>query len=333
MKVFALVSDFPIKVCELPDTPPPTVRAFDSTAQCFVERPKFVQGVFQRLWVLDLLTRGKCQVCVFHAEVCPNALTCCWQWFEVGVGRCYAKPITTAVITLNRDTTDRAVPLAVFMKRICHFIKSPFTLIPLAKCECNTVVSEFIPSLFKRHRLKLMARFDMRFPPKFIKEPLIRIINAFEFCLNRLTWQRLPMWVRATFQILRMLTHCSVGGIRQAVFVSLGLPLMEVFMHLPHIVKQVANTNCIRLIVYLILIGFHGLSSLKSLTPVQWVGRHRTGVPTRYWEGGDSAEHVCQLDTKTIPRFRIKVKCISGNTSLPGLYPKHKGFGFTPECP
>ena len=151
MKVFALVSDFPIKVCELPDTPPPTVRAFDSTAQCFVERPKFVQGVFQRLGVLDLLTRGKCQVCVFHAEVCPNALTCCWQWFEFCIGCCNTNPIVPTSITLDCNTTDSAVPLAVLMKRIRHFIKSPFTLIPLAKCECNTVVSEFIPSLFKRH--------------------------------------------------------------------------------------------------------------------------------------------------------------------------------------
>ena len=276
VKIFALVADFPIKLCELPDTPPPTVRAFDFTAQCFVERPKFVQRLFQRLGVLYLLTRAKCQVSVFHAEVCPNALTCCWQWFEVGVGRRETKPIVAAIVAFDCDTRQRAMPLTVFMKRIRHFIKLPLpcSWIPFTERQGDMVVSEFIPRLFKSDRLKLMARFDMGFTPQFIKESLIRIINAFEFCLNRLTWQRLPMWMRAAFQILHMFTHYSIVRIRQAVFVSLVLPLMKIGMHLPHIVKQVANADCIRLIVYLILIGFHGLSRITPLTLSQWVGRH-----------------------------------------------------------
>ena len=170
LKVCALITNPSIETCELPHTPPPTPRTFDLTRKFFVERPKFVQGSCQGLWVLYLLTRAKCQVSVFHAEVCPNALTCCWQGSKICVGRCYAKPIITAVITLNRDTFKRAMPLAVFMKCIWHFIKSPLTIIPLTKCECDTVISQFIPSLFKSHRLKLMARFDMGFTPKFIKE-------------------------------------------------------------------------------------------------------------------------------------------------------------------
>ena len=52
MKVFALVTDFPIETCYLSDTPPPAIRTFLLTAQCLVERPKFVQGLFQRLGVL-----------------------------------------------------------------------------------------------------------------------------------------------------------------------------------------------------------------------------------------------------------------------------------------
>ena len=46
LKVFALIADFPIEVGELSHTLPPTVRAFNLTAKCFVERPKFLQGVF-----------------------------------------------------------------------------------------------------------------------------------------------------------------------------------------------------------------------------------------------------------------------------------------------
>ena len=266
VKIFALVADFPIQTCELPDTPPPTVRTFLFTRKFFVERPKFVQGVFQRFGVLYFLTRAKGQIRVFHAEVCPNAFTCCWQRSKICVCCCYAEPIVPAIVSFDCDTTDSSMPLAVFMKRIWHFIKSPFTFIPLAKCQCNTVVSEFIPSLFKSNRLKLMARFDMGFTPKFSKEPLIRIINAFQLCLDRLAWQHLPMWMCGSFQIFSMLTHCSVVGIRQAVFVSLVLPLMKICMHLPHIVKQVANADCIRLIANLIFVGFHGISRIASLT-------------------------------------------------------------------
>ena len=87
MKVFALVRNFPIEACELSDTPPPTVRPFNFTRKAFVERPKFVQGVFQRLWVLYFLTPAKCQVSVFHAEVCPYAFTCSRQRSKICIGR------------------------------------------------------------------------------------------------------------------------------------------------------------------------------------------------------------------------------------------------------
>ena len=52
MKVFALVADFPIETGDLSYTPPPTVRASNFTRKAFVETTKFLQGVFQRLWVL-----------------------------------------------------------------------------------------------------------------------------------------------------------------------------------------------------------------------------------------------------------------------------------------
>ncbi len=164
------------------------------------------------------------------------------------------------------------MPLAVFMKRIRHFIKSPLPFILLTTCECK----KFKSSLFQRDRLKLMLRFDMGVTSPFIKEPLIRIINSFQLCLEPLAWQQLPMWMCGSFQYACMLTHCSVVGIRQAVFMSLTLPLMEIDMHLPHIVKQIANAHRIRLFPKRVFIGFHGLSSIKSLTPFQWGGRHRT---------------------------------------------------------
>ena len=37
-------------------------------------------------------------------------------------------------------------------------------------------------------------------------------------------------------------------------------------------------------------------------------GRHATGVPTRYWEGGGNAETVCQPNTIITQHFYVNVK-------------------------
>ena len=46
----------------------------------------------------------------------------------------------------------------------------------------------------------------------------------------------------------------------------LAYPFVEIDMHLPDVVKQIANTDRIRLIIKRIFIGFHGLSRIASLT-------------------------------------------------------------------
>ena len=140
MKVFALIRDFTIETCELPHTPPPAMRTFLLTRKTFIERPKFVQGLFQRFWVLFLLTRAQCQVCVFHAVVCPNTFTRCWQRFRIYKIGDYIQPIITTVITFDRDTTDISVKLTVFMESIRDFIISPFTSVPFSEGNGDTVV-------------------------------------------------------------------------------------------------------------------------------------------------------------------------------------------------
>ena len=89
----------------------------------------------------------------------------------------------------------------------------------------------------------------MRFTPQFIKEPLIRIINTFQFRLNGLAWQGLPMGVCGAFstfsraQTWRYSSHTETSRF----FVSLVLPLMEILVNLPHIVKQITNAYRVRL--------------------------------------------------------------------------------------
>ena len=203
MKIFALIGNFTVKSCDLSNSTSPAVRTFLFTAKCFVEITKFGQGLLQRLWVLDFLTRAKCQVSVFHTKVCPNALTCCRQRFGICEVRCDAKPIDTAIITLDCNVTDCPMPLTVFVKRIWHFIKSPLTLIliPFAECEGNTILF-YLPTRLTResNRFEFMTRFDMRSATEFIEKSLVSSINAFQLTLDRLRRQCFPMRVRRLFQ-------------------------------------------------------------------------------------------------------------------------------------
>ena len=266
MKVLALVGDFPIQACDLPNTPPPPVRTFLLTTQGFVERPKRVQGVFQRLWVLFLLTRAQRQICVFHTEVCPDTFTRRWQGFRFYKIREYIKPIITAVIAFYRDTTDIPIKLTVFMERISHFVMPPFTLFPLSEIESEAILFQRPARLFQCEGLEPMPFLNLGSTAKFLEKSLIGQVNPFEFFLDSLTRQRLPMWVRGAFQIRQVGAHHSMVCIRQSVLIALTLPLMEVFMHLPHIIKQVTKPNTIRLVIKRIFIGFHGISHITPLS-------------------------------------------------------------------
>ena len=267
LKVFALVRDFTIQACELSDTPPPAMRTFLLTRKTFVERPKFVQGLFQRLWVLFLFTRAQGQVRLFHTEVCPDTLTRRWQWFRFYKLGYDIKPIITASVAFYRDTTDSPIEIAVFTERISDFVMSPFTLFPLSEIESEAIVFQRPTRLFQREGFKLMPFFDFRSTPKPLEKSLICQVNPFEFFLDRLTWQCLPMWVCGAFQLGYAQTHCLITGIRQSVFIPLTLPLMEIRVDLPHIIKQIAKTDRIRLIIKRIFVGFHGISRITRLSP------------------------------------------------------------------
>ena len=273
MKIYTLMTYFSMKPCDSSHTLPPSVRTFLFTTQGFVERPKFLQVRFQGLRVLDLFTRAKRQIRVFHAEVCPNAFTCCWQRFKIFIGGRYTDPISPATITLDRNLGDSSVPLAVLVKRIRNFIKLPFTRlwIPLTKSQCDTIIGQRPASrTWIRHRLKRTSRLNMRSTTKFLKETVVRFMNTLEFLLHRLAGQSVPVRVCRLFQKFKVITHTLIVYIRKSVFMSLTLPLVEIHMHLPHIVKQVANTDRIRRIIKRIFIGLQGISGIRRLSPNRW---------------------------------------------------------------
>ena len=302
MKVFALITNPPIEAGKLPNTPPPAVRTSNLSAKAFVERPKFVQGAFQGLWVLFLLTGAKCQICVFHTKICPDTLTRRWQKFRFYKVRDYVEPIITASITFYRDTTDMvSIKLTVFMESIRNFIISPFTSTPFPEGKGDTIVFQRPARLFECEGFKLMPFFDFRSTAKFLEKSVICQVNAFELLLDCLAWQRLPMRVCRSFQICHVRIHCSIICIRQSVFIALTLSLMEILVDLPYIVKQVAQSYRIRLIAKLILIGSHGLSGIRRLSAKQ------SEASTL---ASSNAVSACQPDILIIPQFLHNVKSI-----------------------
>ena len=270
LKIYTLIRNLTIKACDLPYTFPPAVRASNFARKAFIKRPKFIQGLFEGLEVPYLLTRGKCQICVFHAKVCPNAFTCCRQRFKVSIGRRNENPVSSACVAFYRNLTNPPVPLTVFMERIWHFIKLPFLCfwIPFAKRQGDTIIGQRpARMLWIGDRLKLMLFFDFRSTTKPFHETPIGFINSLEFLLHGLTWQCVPMAMRGLFHKFKVITHTLIVYIRQAVFIPLTLPLMEINMHLPHIVKQVTNADRIRLIIKRIFIRFHRTIRYQAVIP------------------------------------------------------------------
>ena len=136
------------------------------------------------------------------------------------------------------------------MESIWHFIKSPFTRlgIPFAECEGDTIIFQRPPRLSRKgDRFELMSLFDFRSTTKFLEKSVIRFMNPFQFLLDCLRRQRLPMGMCRIFQMFHVFAHALKVDGRQPILVSLALPLMKIYMHLPHIVKQVANADCVRL--------------------------------------------------------------------------------------
>ena len=107
--------------------------------------------------------------------------------------------------------------------------------------------------------------------------------------------------------------------IGQSVFIALPLPLMEVFMHLPHIIKQVTKANTIRLITELVFIRFQGISGIRCLSPFQWEADTLSS---------DNAETVCQPDTLIIPQFQGICQVFLKHKPYARLHPQPKGWGF-----
>lgn len=116
MPIFALVGNMPIQPRKFADSTPPIVRTFNLTRKAFIEFPKFGQGLFQRLRMLDFLTRVESQIRL-EPEIYSYALTCSRIGFRRGIISDNIQPKCANRIPKDLDIADISFPFAVLVKK------------------------------------------------------------------------------------------------------------------------------------------------------------------------------------------------------------------------
>ena len=285
MPIETLAGNFSIKPCEVSNGSVPIVRTLLLTASLLIQRPELVQGLFQGLRMLNLLTGVKCQI-DFHTKVCAYTFTCSGQHFFAGVIGNDIEPKRSNGISTNLDIADVSFPIAMVMEREVNFlilIELLRTWIPHSKRDANTSLLKFV-GIRKLRRAIFLAFLELRrsYAPavlslfEIIKKPFPSKVKADNHSIKRVARDPRPVFLGALEQLCQMRLQTKTTGILAIDAIVPLLEFEEVVMDIRKIVKQVAQTFVFRMSAYLIFVRSQGVTSYQSLTPTQWVGRHVT---------------------------------------------------------
>ena len=287
MPIQALPTDLAIQHCYFSNSTPPIIRTFDFTRkETLVEVAELFQGLFQELRRLYLLTRAKCQIRVLHTEVCSYALSCSGQWVGRSIVSDDVKPIFTNGIAKDLDISDIAVPFAMLMKRKPDTpeLKGLRGFIPFFDRKLDTPRLKFVAGLELR-RSHLMLCFELR---KTDTSPSLSILNPVKVSLvgkmetdnhrvKRVTRYPRPMFLSALEEFGKMRLQTIPACVFAIATVVSLFQTQEVVMNIAKVVKHIAQAFVLRGVAYLMFVGSQGIiTSYKSLTPNEWVGRHVT---------------------------------------------------------
>ena len=306
MPVFALVADVPIEPCEFTDTSPPIARTFLFPTQCLTQCSQFVQGVFQELWRVYLLTCAERQIGI-QAEVYPYALTCS----RIGVGRGIVSynihPKCANCVAKDLEIADISIPFTVLVKRKPTFLKLKGVrgFVPRFERESDT------PFFYEIRRLELgrtvsVFAFELRQSAKSVKKAIIGDVDTDNHFIKRVAGYPRPMLVCTLKQLRQVGLKAEASSILTINTVISLFQCQEVVVDIAKIVKHIAQAHVFRMFAYLIFIRSasaflfsislfcHWISRITSLTPNQWVA---DTLPS------GNAGYVCQRDTSIKPQF------------------------------
>ena len=308
--ISALVGNLAIKSCEFTNSTPPIARTVLLATHGPVEFSELVQGVFQRLRMVDLLTGAQGQIGV-HTEVYSYALTCSGHHF-FGFTICHnIEPQCSDSIPTDLNILDVPLPLAMVVIQDISADKHKllFGYTPLLEGDTNSTFGNFrrfivilrgdfkdlVPCLELR-RSVFATLFELRgtdapatsavFNP--IKEPFIPDMDTDNHSVKGITGYPCPLLMGAFEQLRQMRLQAKTTGVFPIAAVISLLQSKEVVMHIAQVIKHVADAHVLRVFAYLVFVGathtllfslsfFQNGSQSHSLNPFP-VGRK----PTRH---------------------------------------------------
>ena len=274
--ISALIRDFHVKPCELTDSTPPIARPFLLATHGFIEFSEFVQGLFQGLWMLNLLTGAQCQI-GFHAKVYPYAFTCSGQHFWGGVICHNIEPIRAGSVPTDLDITDIAMPLTMLMEREVDFlilVELFRNRIPHSKRDTDTPLLKFI-GIRELRRSIFITLFELRGTDasaslslfEKIKKLFPRKVQANNNSVKRVTGYPCPLSLGAVEQLRQVRLQAIPAGIFPIDAVISIFQSKEVIMHVAKFIEHIAQAHILRMLAYLIFVSSHSVTSYQFFNP------------------------------------------------------------------
>ena len=290
MPIAPLVRDSSIEACQLSNSTPPVIRTSNFARKAFVEGSEFVQGLFQELWTLYLLTGVECEKSVFQTGfglgidqihslyyiVRTYTFTRSGQDFFRGI-ICHDIKIERAnTVAKDLEIADVSLPMAVLVKREPTLIKLQ-TLrgrIPRLERKAHTSIVKFVSCLELRRAVASFA-FELRLTRAFyIQEPLPSDVQADNHSVKGITRNPSPMLFCPFEKVRQMRLQAKTTGVFAIPTVIPIFQLQKVVMDIAKVIQQIAQAFVFWVFAYLIFVCSHSVASYQSLTPYEWVGRH-----------------------------------------------------------
>ncbi len=273
--ISALVADMSVESRQLIDGTPPVVRAFDFMADGFIEFSELIQGLFQELWRLYLLSRVQREKRVFHAEVCTHTFTRSRQHFFGGIICHDIKPIRANTVAKDLEIPDVSIPLAMLVKReptLIKFVELFRYRIPLPKRNTDTSFFKFVARL-ELHRTVASLAFELRLArASDVEKAFPSDVQSDNHSVKGIAGYPCPVLLCALEQLRQVRLQAIATGIFTINAIVAILQLQEVIMHIAKLIQHVAQTFIFRVFAYLIFIGSQRFYQLPVFNPYT-VGR------------------------------------------------------------
>ncbi len=276
LPISALVSNFTVKSREIMDRTPVVARILGFTRKAFVEVSEFLQGLFQELWVLYLLTRVQREKSVFHTEVCTYTFTRSRQNFFRGVICHDIKPIRSDTVAKDLDIADVSMPRAVLVKKKPTLVELQTLrgFVPRFERQADTSIFEFIACLELRRTVFVTFLVFRATNTSNVEKTFPSDVQADNHSVKCVTRYPCPMLFCPMEQLRQVRLQEIPSGILAVPPIASIFQLQEVVMDIRKVVKHIAQALVLGVVTYLIFVRSHWTIAYSVLNPYPVGGRH-----------------------------------------------------------